>query len=135
MALLHINWDPSVKKLRQFGAGLMVFAALVGGLLWWRGRPAGPWVLGGGGALGVLTLAVPAAGRWVYKAWMSIAFIVGNAVSFSLLGLVYYGMITPLAVFFRLRGRDELRLDRPASGSYWTPTKMLSEPSYYERLF
>ena len=135
MALVEIDWEPSPRKLRQFGVGLLVFAAVLGALLLRRGRPAGNWVLGIGAALGLLTLAAPAAGRWVYKAWMSVAFVMGTAMSWLLLALLYYGVLTPLAVVFRLLGRDELRLRQAKGDSYWTPIAMPEDKSSFERLF
>jgi hypothetical protein len=135
MSLLRVDWNPSDKKIRQFGAGLVVCAAFFGWSMLRHGKPAGPYVLKGGIALGILTALWPAAGRFVYKAWMGVAFVVGTVVSFAALALMYYLVLTPLALFFRLRGRDALRLVKPAGETYWTPLKTPGAESDYERLF
>jgi hypothetical protein len=53
-----------------------------------------------------------------------------------LLGLLYYGMFTPLALFFRLIGRDPLRrkIDRQAA-SYWEKFENTPTPASYFRQF
>jgi hypothetical protein len=44
---------------------------------------------------------------------------IGHAISAVLLGLIYYGLITPLALLFRIAGRDPLARRAPALASYW----------------
>lgn len=135
MALLKIDWNPGTRAIRQFGLGIVLFAFLVGGVLLWRGKPAGGDVIAAGVVLGLLTAAVPALGRWVYKIWMGFAFLMGTATSTLLLAIFYYGVITPLGLLLRLGGRDALRLKKPAGDTYWTPLEMPKDKSYYERLF
>lgn len=54
------------------------------------------------------------------KAWMGLGMVLGTIVSPVVLGLLYFGLFTPLALLLRLFGRDELRLRRaPSGGSYW----------------
>lgn len=76
----------------------------------------GASVLGVAGAAAALSGAGPA----VYRAWMLAALPTGWVVSHVLLGLVYYGVITPIGLFLRLLGRDllGLRMERGAA-SYW----------------
>jgi hypothetical protein len=64
----------------------------------------------------------PAAFRWWYVALAVLTYPVGWLVSRMLLGVVYFGLITPLAVCFRLRGRDVLkRRFAPGATTYWQP--------------
>jgi Saxitoxin biosynthesis operon protein SxtJ len=115
---------PPEKMLRQFaGLFLVVFLGLSG---WraWRGQ-ADQWavalaVLAVG--VGVLGLVRPSAVRFIFTAWMMIAFPIGWTVSRVALAIVFYAVITPVALFFRVIRRDELRL-RKADGraSYWRP--------------
>lgn len=135
MSVLRVNWDPNPKQLRQFGYGLFIFGAILAGLSYWKGNPHGAKVvMAAMAALGTVVLALPPFGRLIYKAWMSVAFVIGTIVSTAVLLLVYFGIITPLALFFRLRGRDELRLKR-AGGSYWVPLSLPEDKRYWERLF
>lgn len=44
------------------------------------------------------------------KAWMRFGLLLGMIVSPIVLGLIFFGLFTPLAFFMRISGRDELRL-------------------------
>jgi hypothetical protein len=44
----------------------------------------------------------------------------GNIGSLVLLGLLYYGLVTPLGFVLRSCGRDRLSLRKPATETYWT---------------
>jgi hypothetical protein len=50
---------------------------------------------------------------------MAITQPIGHVVSFVLLGLIYYVVMTPLALVFRIAGRDSLSRRGPALPSYW----------------
>jgi hypothetical protein len=53
-------------------------------------------------------------------AWMWFGGILHRIVSPLMLGLIYFGVFTPVALFFRLRGRDVLnRKFEPSQPSYW----------------
>lgn len=54
------------------------------------------------------------------RVWMGIGELLHRIVSPIALGLLYFGMITPLALALRLGQRDMLRLRfEPGSDSYW----------------
>ena len=67
----------------------------------------------------VLTLIRPDFLLPLNKMWMAFGFILGTIVSPIILGLIFYGLFTPIALFMRLIGRDELNLDLKTSESYW----------------
>lgn len=77
-----------------------------------------PLALGLGGALSIL--AAPALGARVWRLWMRAGAPVGWTVSRLVLGLVYYGVVTPIGFVMHLVGYDPLRrrFDRAVS-SYW----------------
>ena len=103
----------------------------------WRGRLLRAEILCG---LGVyLVLIGLAAPRWAvpfHQAWMRLAAILGWVNSRILLGLLYYGVFTPLGFLLRLAGRDPLRRRGPAAASYWIPRARPSQDrEQFERLF
>jgi len=53
------------------------------------------------------------------KAWMFMGFMLGLIVSPIVLGLIFFGVFTPIAVFTRIIGRDELHLKSAAKSTYW----------------
>lgn len=67
----------------------------------------------------VTSLTKPAALRGLNKSWAYLGLLMGMIISPIVLGLIYFGLFTPLAAFLRLRGRDELRLKNKMYESYW----------------
>lgn len=128
--------NPSVKVLRQFAGLWIVF---FGGLAYWHGvvhaRPAVGIVLASlAVTVGPLGLARPKAVRPIFVGWMVLAFPIGWALSRVILASVYYGLFTPLAVGFRLRGRDALGLRRPqGQKTYWTLKSIPTDQRSYFR--
>ena len=121
MALIRVDWNPSGRKVRQFGLLLALFSVLSAAWWAWRGHGDKARIIGPAGAvLGLLCAALPGAlGRPVYMVWMGASFLIGCIVSPILMGLLFYGLFTPLGLLLRLLGRDALRLKRPAAESYW----------------
>tara|TARA_B100000989_G_C19326646_1_gene379038 strand:- start:71 stop:532 length:462 start_codon:yes stop_codon:yes gene_type:complete len=53
------------------------------------------------------------------KLWMYFGILLGMIVSPIVLGIVFFGLFTPIAMFMRLSGRDELRLKFTQKTSHW----------------
>ncbi len=132
-----IRFNPGRNELRQFaGLCLLIFGALAA----WRatrGEVAVAVVFAvlslGVGLVGLLR---PAAIRWVYVGWMVVAFPIGWVVSKLIIALMFYGIITPLALWFRMRGRDVLRRGRPgAASSFWRPKAAPGDVGRYFRQY
>jgi len=115
---------PPPKMLRQFAGLFLVFFLGLAGWRAWRGQ-ADQWALALAAlaiAVGVLGLVRPSAVRFIYTAWMVVAFPIGWTVSRVALAIVFFAVITPVALFFKVTGRDELRLRKDrAPASYWKP--------------
>ncbi len=130
-----IQFQPSKKVLRQFAAAWLVFLLAWAAYQWLaRGHHTAGWVLGALGVIvGGIGLAVPLTVRWLYVGCMIVAFPVGWVVSQVVVALMYYVVLTPVAMFFRWRGRDLLnRAPSPERTSFWTPK---SQPQDVRRYF
>ena len=53
------------------------------------------------------------------KLWMSFGLILGTIISPIVLGIIFFGLITPLAFLMRFSGRDELHLKFKSKPSHW----------------
>ena len=53
------------------------------------------------------------------KLWMWFGLLLGMIVSPILLGVIFFGIITPIAITMRLSGRDELKLKSAQKASHW----------------
>ena len=122
-----MNWSdipkhPTRRALRQFAAGLLVCFVVLGARQYFgRGHHALGMVLGTlGVVLGGLGLWRPVTLRWLFTGWMVLAFPVGWVVSQVMLAIMFYGVLTPVAVLFRLRGRDLLARRRASRPTLWT---------------
>lgn len=98
-----------------------VFAAL-GGLLLWRHRTTlGTVFASVGGALLLLAAAAPGLLAGPHRGWLAFAKALGRVNSAIFLFLTFFVILTPLAFFLRLVGRDELRRRGAAPASTWEP--------------
>ena len=87
-----------------------IFAVLFGLLLPWLfdyGLPSWPWILFA--VLALMALAAPMTLQPVYLAWMKFGHIMNWINTRLILGLVFYGMILPIGIFFKLVGRDPMQ--------------------------
>ena len=53
------------------------------------------------------------------KLWMRFGLLIGMIVSPIVLGIIFFILFTPTALFMRLSGRDELRLKFIQKASHW----------------
>ncbi len=53
------------------------------------------------------------------KGWMALGLLLGMIVSPIVLGVIYFGLFTPISLIMRAIGRDELGLKLQTSGSHW----------------
>jgi hypothetical protein len=127
----------SDRDLRKFGLMVGGVFAILGALFLWRHKPIGPYFIWPGGVLVVLGAIYPRALKWIYIAWMSVAFVLGFIMAHVILTVLFYLVITPIGLLARLAGKDflSLKLDRSAQ-SYWIPRVHKSKTtSDYERQF
>jgi hypothetical protein len=126
---------PSSRTLRQFaGLFLVVFVAMAA-TRWFRGHQDG-WTIALGVTaivVGLVGLAMPSAVRPLYTGWMIAAFPIGWVVSKVILAVVFFLVVTPIGLGFRMAGRDILRLRRQSQTTYWVPKTVRENSSDYLR--
>ena len=133
-----IQFDPPRTTLRQFAGLWLVF---FGGLALWqalvRGRPGLAVILGIlAVTIGPLGLTRPQWVRLIYVGWMVLAFPIGWTISQIILAVMFFGLFAPIALVFRLLGRDPLdRTRRPDRESYWAPKPASADLSRYFKQF
>jgi len=108
------------KELRKFGITLAIAFAILGGLLFWRDKPAGPYLFIISGLFLVTGLIIPRLLSPVEWGWMKIAHALGYVMTRLLLTITFYIMITPIGIVMKILGKDPLRMrfDKEAD-SYW----------------
>lgn len=76
------------------------------------------WLVAGATA-GLVAVVAPNLLTPFNKAWMKLGDLMGKVVSPLVLGVIFFVLITPVALVTRLFGRDELRLKKTNASSYW----------------
>ena len=114
-----INPNPDKQELRKFGlifAGMfiLIFVLLLP-WIWDKPRPTWAWIVAA--VFIAFALLAPAALGPVYRLWMKIGLVLGWINTRIILGLVFFVIFTPVALFFKLLGKDPLkrRLDASAT--------------------
>ncbi|MBU0718806.1 MAG: hypothetical protein KJ749_11200 [Planctomycetes bacterium] len=129
-----VNKNPTAQELRKFGWAMLFGFGGLGLLLW-----LAPWVRGGGAGalawsgrsgqitavcfwvvsltLGVVGVSAANVARPVYVLWMSVAAVLGIAVSTIMLTLLYFLLLPVFALV--VRWGDPLRKKKTQSDTFW----------------
>jgi hypothetical protein len=98
-----------LNEIRKFGLIVGGVFSLIG--VWpyfLRGEDPRPWALVIGGALVILGGVLPQALTHVYRVWMMVGHAMGWVNTRILLGIVFYGVITPLGMARRWFSADTI---------------------------
>jgi MFS family permease len=144
--MIEIDWRPDDRTLRQFGVIALFGFSFLAAIAWWEllvfsfglgeARPivAGVFaVLAGLSAL--FSLVAPRANLPIYLGLTVVAYPIGFVLSYLIMGFLFFVMITPVGLFFRLTGYDPLqrRFDRGAT-TYWTdPRPRRAKESFFRQ--
>lgn len=113
----------SKKEYRKFGLTFAVVITLIFGLFfpWAFGADTSFWPWAIAAVLLAWALITPDSLRLVYRPWMRFAHVLGLVNTRLILGLIFFVVFTPLALLFRLSGRDPLdrRIHARTAGSLW----------------
>jgi len=136
MTLHDIKWNPDENDLKKFGQVFFVGFLVAGCACFIKGwNKAALFCIIAGlvvvllGAVSV-KLVLP-----VYFAWMGLAYVTGSIVSNIIFILVYFGIITPVALIMRAMKRDVLKLRPPKTNTYWDEIPIRDDASRHERQF
>lgn len=138
MSLIRINREPSRRQLAVFAVGWLLSLFLVG---WLFPLPLGDVSLRD--ICWVLAVIVPAIGlavsgflKGVYLASAYAALPIGIVVSYVILTVIYYLVLTPIGLVLRSRGYDPLhRRFEPEADSYWVKREPPADNRRYFRQF
>jgi Saxitoxin biosynthesis operon protein SxtJ len=122
--------------LRQFA---VVWIVLLGGLSFLEAYARDRWtvayILGGLAiTVGTLGLAAPRIIRPLFVGLMKLSFPIGWVVSKVILLMIFYVVFTPVALLFKLIGRDALaRRPQASQETYWRPRQARDVGSYFHQ--
>lgn len=133
MAIVDFNLDPTERQLKQFG-GVCVLALPLIAWLWTRNFTTVGWAAGVGVLLCGLGLAAPRLLKPIFIALIIITIPIGFVVGELAMLLIWFGVFLPLAVVFRMMGRDSLnRRCDDKSETFWQKRSAPAEVRRYYR--
>lgn len=105
---------------RSFGVVFTVVFLIVALLPLLKGEGPRIWGLVVSSLIAAVTLLRPSLLTAPNRLWMKFGLLLGRIVSPVVIGILYYGVITPFGIVMRLAGKDPLRLKRdPGAATYW----------------
>lgn len=106
---------------RSFGLVIAAAIAIISLLPLWHGETPHYWGLALALGFAVAAFLAPAKLRPLNRLWHKLGLTLHKITNPIIMGVLFFGVILPIAVIFRLRGADPLKLsfDKSAT-SYWT---------------
>ena len=147
MAAIRIDWNPTPKVLRTFGCiGLVGFALLAllanyqklvfAPLPDTAAKPVACILIALAVYCGLFALIAPRALKPVFLGMSLIGYPIGLAVSFTAMAAIFYLIVTPIALVFKLIGRDAMnRKLLPTAETYWVRRQSPTDIKRYFRQF
>jgi len=130
----HVIPELNRKGLREFGLVTGgVVAGLFGVFFPWlleRSWPLWPWIIFA--VLGTWGLVAPMSLRPVYRNWMRFGLMLSKVMTPLIMGIVFFLVITPVAIGLKLLGKDPMARKFDDSDSYRVPTEK-APPENLER--
>lgn len=133
----RLDRNPPRRTLIAFGVTMFAMLALVGcGLRFGAHRPVAATIVWCVGALVLAASPIRAVARPMYIGWMGLGLILRMVTSPVLLLAVYVLVFTPVALIFRLIGRDPLcRRKQADAATYWEPRDAGDDAASYLRQY
>ena len=134
MAIFEINTQPADRQLKQFG---MICVVAIPVAVWMWGGQSSALIVGGiaGVALGLVGLISPRLLKPVFVTLVFLTFPIGLIVGELIMLTIYFGLFLPMALMFRIIGRDALQRRASTDAvSFWSPrTSPTSVRKYYQQ--
>ena len=144
--MIEINLRPDERTLRQFGWIAFFGFSFIAAIAWFEVfifafglGEARPIVAGVFGALAILAVVFsavfPKANLPIYVGLTLLSYPIGFVLSYLIMGFLFFVLITPLGLFFKLTGRDPMfrAFDREAA-TYWAdPRPRRGKESYFRQ--
>ena len=124
------------KKIRNFGIIVGLFILTVGVILFWKNNSVNSILFIIGFILLGVGLVIPMILKPIYFVWMVFASILGWFMTRLILSLLYYVVVTPMGLVFRIFGKQflELKWDQ-SKPSYWNYRSNDFQKKRYEKQF
>ena len=141
--MIEINLRPDDTTLRHFGWIALVGFAFVAAIAWYEKlifafglgdyREIVAYTFAGlAGVSALFSLVYPKANLPIYLGLTIVSYPIGFVLSYVIMGTLFYLLISPVAIFFKITGRDAMnrRFD-PEATTYWVDPRPARGPESY----
>ena len=121
---------------RSFGISVGGVLILIAAYQFWRGRILPAEILGGVGAvLVVLGYTAPMLLKWPSAVWWKFAMVLGYINARILLTVIFALVLTPIALAWRIVGRDPLSRKRRAWPGWSPHPARYEDTQHYKKMY
>lgn len=137
---LNNEIDKSHKKIRDFGILFALIALVISLLIYWKNS----WVIsdimlifiGISVVLTGISVSLTSLLRPFYILWMMLALVLGVIMTKVIVSIVFYGVMTPIGLFRRLKNKDVLNEAFNSDlKSYWIDVNKGDNPERFKKLY
>lgn len=131
----NIKGDKSDWK--KFGITMGIILTIIGFLLLWKKNNYFEYSFFLSASFFILGLVLPSVLKYVYKAWMSLAVVMGFIMTRVIMVIIFYLIVTPIGLIASITGKKflDMKIDQSAK-SYWIARESAQKvKSDYERQF
>lgn len=134
---MSIASSPKLPSERSFGFTFATALLILGlyGIIRHRSLTIYGACVGAGIIFGLLAAVAPRALAPLNKAWFYLGLVLGKIVNPIVLGIIFFGILTPISILIRLFGRDVLQLKRRPVTSYWTDRTTMGPADHFKNQF
>lgn len=105
---------------RAFGVVFAIVFVVIASWPLLHGEAPRWWGYAVAAGFAIVAIGKPVLLAGLNRQWIKLGLLLGKVVSPIALGVLFYGVITPIGLLMRLAGKDPLRLGRDAGAeSYW----------------
>lgn len=123
MSIIEIDYNPNRKKLRDFGLIALVASIVLSLVLYFFKHLAIQWIfviIGIGLFIFLSSLISLRLTKIIYLGLTYLTFPIGYVLSFLVMSIFYFLIITPVGLVFKITGKDPLHKKyNKAAKSYW----------------
>lgn len=131
------NIKGSKSDWKKFGITMGIILTIIGLYMVWKKNDYFAYIIFLAAVFFILGLILPVALKYVYKAWMSLAVVMGFIMTRVIMIIIFYLLVTPIGLIASLTGKKflDMKIDHNAK-SYWlAQDKCQKVKADYERQF
>ncbi|MES2662554.1 MAG: SxtJ family membrane protein [Pseudomonadota bacterium] len=140
MKMVNINWNPDKAELRKFGLTMLIGFSIIAAVAFFVFEVSKNIAIGLVifGAVSLVLSYIGRLGMIIYYPWMTIGMIMGTIVSHVILAVLFFGIVTPIGLVFKIMRRDSLQKNvypNPEASSWTNIEPIENTIEAYQRQF